>query len=248
MKFRLEEETLLPYDLNYSISSYLYRCLREADPDLADWLHNTGVHFRGKNYKPFVFSRCTFSSKVNQKDAMKVKGRLAFQVDSILPKVIHRMMEGAWMIGHLPLYDKCFPLQEIQLLPPVTFQQKMIYQTVSPIVVPIQSDGHVVYCHPLDSRFYDSLRFSLKNWYVLRWNEEFPEDEVLHIQLYRPEKFQLRKAAVLIRYKNKNIKGYQVPVIVETSKKMQQVIYESGLGSYGSQGFGMVQTWKEGKE
>ncbi|WP_194830727.1 CRISPR-associated endoribonuclease Cas6 [Laceyella tengchongensis] len=242
--FHIAEEMLLPYDLNYPISSFIYHCVMQADPDLAQWLHDTGLEHRGKKYKPFVFSRCYFTSRINLKSAMKVKGSLAFQLDSIKPEIVQRFIEGVWRVGQLSLNDAIFPLADVRILPPVPFERKMVYQALGSIVVPTQIDGQVIYCHPLDSQFYDSMRYSLKNWYTLRWNEEFPEEEILRIQLYRPEKFNLKKAAVLTRYKEKNLKGYQIPLVIETSTKMHQVIYESGLGSYGSQGFGMVSPLK----
>lgn len=238
--FHIADEILLPYDLNYPISSFIYRCLMQADPELAHWLHNTGIVHRGKKYKPFVFSRCYFASRTNLKSAMKVNGSLAFQLDSIKPEIVQGFMEGVWQIGELSLNDARFPLKEVKILPPVSFQRKMVYQALGAIVVPTQVDGQVVYCHPLDSQFYDSLRHSLRNWYYLRWDEEFPETETLRIQLAHPEKFRLQQAAVLTRYKEKNLKGYQIPLVIETSERMHQVICESGLGSYGSQGFGMV--------
>lgn len=243
--FYLDKEILLPYDLNYFISSYIYHCIKQKAPDLADWLHNTGLEYKGKRYKPFVFSRCNFSTRVNLDSKMKVSGNLYFQIDSIMPEIIHRFVEGAWIKGVLDLFDYKLPLQEIRFLPPVTYKDSMMYKALSPIVIPIQKQNQTIFCHPLDSRFYDSMRNSLKNWYFLRWGETFPETEEIHIQLYQPEKFHLRKTAVLTRYKEKNIKGYLIPLQVEAPVKMQQVIYEAGIGSYGSQGFGMVEVLKE---
>ncbi|MGA8941588.1 MAG: hypothetical protein WB502_02570, partial [Thermoactinomyces sp.] len=150
VKFHLEQEVLLTYDLNYYISSYIYQCIHQADPELAHWLHNTGLEYQGRRYKPFVFSRCYFPSKVNLVSVMKVKGTLSFQIDSILPEVVQRFIEGAWTKGHLDLLEWKFPLQETKILPPVSFRETMVYRALSPIVVPIQKDNQVVFCHPLD--------------------------------------------------------------------------------------------------
>ncbi|SEN02775.1 CRISPR-associated endoribonuclease Cas6 [Lihuaxuella thermophila] len=239
LKFHIDEEVLLPYDLNYSISSFIYHCIGQSAPYLASWLHNTGLQYKGKAYKPFVFSRCDFTSRVNLHSGMKVRGMLSFQIDSIMPEIIHHFIEGVWMLGHLRLLDFSFPLQQVDLLQ-VDFSETMIYKSLSPIVVPIQINSKVIFCHPLDSRFYDSMRNSLKKWYYLRWQEEFPEEEAIHIRLFRPERFQLEKTAVLTRYKEKKIKGYLIPLEIDAPVKMQQVIYEAGLGSYSSQGFGCV--------
>lgn len=247
VKFHLEKEIVLPYDLNYPVSSYIYQCIRQAAPDLARWLHDTGLEYKGRQYKPFVFSRCHFTSRVNLRSGMKVKGELFFQLDSIRPEIVHRFVEGAWKKGSLDLFGCHLSLKEAHFLPPVSFRETMVYKALSPIVIPVQKENKIIFCHPLDSRFYDSMRNSLKNWYFLRWGETFPEEEEIHIQLHRPEKFHLKKAAVLTRYKDKNIKGYLIPIQVEAPVKMQKVIYEAGIGSYGSQGFGMVEAWREEK-
>lgn len=240
-RFFINEEISLPYDLNYLISSYLFQCIKYADPGLADWLHNEGIVFQRRSYKPVVFSRPRFESRKNLSACMKVKGFLTFKADSILPELIQRLMEGIRGLGYLQLFDTKIPLVDVQLEKPKRFSDTMSYISLSPIVVPVQKEKKLHYCHPLESLFYDSLRQSVRNWYTIRWGEELSRDVDLQISLIDPETFNLKKAAVLVKYKDKNIKGYQIPLTVYSPAKVQEVIYQSGLGSYGSQGFGMVE-------
>jgi CRISPR-associated endoribonuclease Cas6 len=246
-RFYLNREIALPYDLNYSLASYIYQCIREADPKLGSWLHDKGLEYRGRLYKPLVFSRVWFESRVNKPECMLIKGALSFKVDSFLPEVTRSLVEGMWKTGRLRLLDVDIPLSDVRILPDPAFTETMRYRAISPIVVPVQHGGELHFCHPLESRFYDSLRTSLKNRYFLRFNREFPEDVEIHVSLLNPEKFQLQKAAALIRYKEKKIKGYQIPLLIEAPTDMQEVIWHAGLGSYGSQGFGMVDVWEESK-
>jgi CRISPR-associated endoribonuclease Cas6 len=246
-RFHLDREIALPYDLNYPLASYIYKCIREANPKLGRWLHDKGLEYRGRWYKPFVFSRVRFESRVNKPDCMLVQGALSFKVDSILPEVTRSLVEGMWKTSRLRLLDVDIPLADVRILPDPAFAGTMRYRAISPIVVPVQQENGLHFCHPLESRFYDSLRTSLKNRYFLRFNREFPEGEEIHLSLLNPEKFQLQKAAVLIRYKEKKIKGYLVPLLIKAPADMQEVIWHAGLGSYGSQGFGMVDVWEENK-
>ncbi|MBA4493249.1 CRISPR-associated endoribonuclease Cas6 [Paenactinomyces guangxiensis] len=206
------------------------------------------MEYRGKSYKPIVFSRLQFETRKNTATHMEVKGFCSFKADSIQPVLMQRLIEGMWKLGYLQLLDIKIPLVDVKVEATVLFQETMLYKSLSPIVVPIQDGDRLRFCHPLESRFYDSVRQSAANWYYLKWGEEIPSDTSIHISLLHPEKFQLKKAAVLTKYKEKKLKGYQIPIKVQAPPKVQQVLYESGAGSYSSQGFGCLQTLKEVKE
>lgn len=240
-EFYVENETRLPYHIHYGLSSFLYRCIRCADEELGTWLHEEGIAFQGRSYKPIHFSHPFFEQRKHERDCMVVQGKMVLQIGSILPEIIHRLVEGLWKVRHLSLHDVLIPLAGVQIVPPVEFSKNMSYRAISPVVVPIVQRGRLHYCHPLESRFYDALRQSLRNWYHIRWKEPLGKEEEIHLSLSNPARFQLRRAAVLTRYKEKNIKGYQVPLLLEAPPKVQQVAYEAGLGSYGSQGFGMIE-------
>lgn len=241
----LEREVSLPYSLNYPISSYLYQMIALADQELGNWLHHKGLLYHGRSYKPIVFSNLFFEHRRNLPDQMKVKGKVWFYVDSIQAQIVERLMEGIEKTGFLVLKAHRFPIQAIKILPKPVFTDCMSYQTLSPIVVPIQRKQQLHYCHPLESEFYDQLRSSIRNWYFLKWGTALDTNESIHLSLLQPERFQLRKAAVLYTYKQKKIKGYQLLLKIEASPKVQQVFYEAGAGALSSQGWGMLKVLKE---
>jgi CRISPR-associated endoribonuclease Cas6 len=45
----------------------------------------------------------------------------------------------------------------------------------------------------------------------------------------------------LIDIKGKKIKGYQMPLQIHASPRIQEVAMEAGIGSYSNQGFGMLE-------
>ncbi|WP_124728333.1 CRISPR-associated endoribonuclease Cas6 [Staphylospora marina] len=243
--FDLPGTIRLPYDLNYPLMSWIYRCLSQADPALGSFIHSEGLRLRGRSYKPFVFSLPRFTRRHNLPGEMEVSGRLSLKIGSIRTDVIRSIHAGIRKQGALKLREHVFPLVNLRVEEPVRFTERMAYRPLSPIVVPVSVNGKVRFCHPLESDFYDSLRLSVRNWYHLRWNEPLPPDVPVRIRLMQPERFSLERAAVLLTVKEKKIKGYQVPLEVEAPPRVQQVIHDSGLGSYGSQGFGMVDVWRD---
>lgn len=237
----LEQEVRLPYSLNHIISSYLYQMITIVEPDLGDWLHQEGLVYQNRTYKPIVFSNLHFEHRQNKLAYMKVKGRVTLYVDSIQNRIVQSLMQGIWNSGCLRINDLQIPLQDIQLIGQIEFSSRMQYQTLSPIVIPIQREDRLHFCHPLESDFYDQLRKSARNWYYLKSGKELSEDCSIRINLLEPDRFHLRKSSFLYEYKKKKIKGFALSMEIETSPEVQQVFYESGAGSLSSQGWGMLQ-------
>jgi CRISPR-associated endoribonuclease Cas6 len=239
--FSLPAPLELPYSLNYALMSYVYQAIQKVDQDLSKWLHQEGLAYQGRIYKPFLFSPLSFDERQHGKDKMRVAGDAVWKVDSIRPEVVQTIYQGIQAMGYLQLFHHRLPLRSIQIEDRPDYQQVMHYSSLGPIVVPIQREGKLVYCHPLQSEFYDQLRSSLDRWARLKWGEEFQCVEPIHIRIRDAERFNLQKAAVLHDVKGKKIKGYLVPLEIEAPASIQQVVMEAGLGSYGSQGFGMVE-------
>ena len=173
---------------------------------------------------------------------MKVKGRVWIYVDSIQERIVKRLVEGIWKTGFFTLKDIRIAIQEIEVIPKPVFTPCMKYQTLSPIVVPVQREQKLHYCHPLESSFYDQLRYSVRNWYILKWKEELDQGEPIRIGFLYPERFRFKKSICFVYIQTeKDEKGYHLSLEIEAPPKVQQVFYEAGAGSLSSQGWGMLQ-------
>jgi CRISPR-associated endoribonuclease Cas6 len=222
------------------VSSYLYQCLAIGNAELARWLHEEGIVFQKRHYKPLAFSNLQFTEREMFRGYQQVMGQVSFQVSSMREDICLAIIDGVWKKRSLQLLDEELPLEEVKVLPPILLQTTMEYQSLSPIVVVAQMDGKQHYCHPLESRFYDQLRVTLGNWYQIKWNEPMPEVPI-DIALAKPERFNLRRAAVLTEVKGKKIKGYMLDLRITAPITVQQLIVEQSLGNYGVQGFGYQQ-------
>lgn len=240
--FEVKEETLIPYSYQYYLSSWLYRSIQSVDPSLSEWLHQEGFFHHGRRYKPLVFSRLFFDwNVVKKKSGMVVKGLGHLFVDTTQKDITHALTIGAWKQNEVTLSTSQFPLRKVTLLEDPDFANTNVFRTLSPVVVPIRDGERLHYCHPLESRFYDSMRVSLKHWYTIYQGEEPPaKEEDIHISLLYPDRFAVRRSADLTSFKGKNIKGYQFAFSMDASACMKEVAYRTGLGSYGSLGYGMI--------
>ncbi|MFC7442055.1 CRISPR-associated endoribonuclease Cas6 [Laceyella putida] len=233
----------LPYDLNYALTSYLYYCLAQIDEGQAKWLHDEGITFAGRSYKPLVTSRLQFQSLQTHRTHMMIQGEVKWRLDSIQPELIQNLIQGIWSVECLRLPKARIPLRDVRILEQPTFTETMQYEPLSPIVVPVQQGERLHYCHPLESQFYDSLRQSISQWYQMKWGEPMG-DQSIHVSVLEPARSKLSTTAVLTTFKRKKLKGYLLPLEIQADPNVQQVIYESGLGSYGFQGFGMMEVRK----
>lgn len=240
--FEVEEETLIPYSYQYYLSSWLYRSIHSVDPSLSEWLHQEGFLHHGRRYKPLVFSRLFFDRNiVKKKSGMVVKGIGHLFVDTIQKDITYALTIGAWKQNEMTLSIHRFPLWKVTLLEDPDFTKTNVFRTLSPVVVPVRDGERLHYCHPLESRFYDSMRASLKHWYTIYRGEGPPaEEEEMNISLLYPDRFVVRRSADLTTFKGKDIKGYQFAFSMDASPRMKEVAYRTGLGSYGSLGYGMI--------
>jgi CRISPR-associated endoribonuclease Cas6 len=240
-EFDIPTETSLPYHYTYALMSYFYHVIRLTDPSLADWLHQEGIAFEGRKYKPFVFSPLLFSQCKKAPDKMTVQGKMTWKVDSIHPPIMQALYHGMNTLSHLKLFKHSFPLKSIQIEERPTFQQTMNYRCLGPVVIPISKNGKLLLCHPLESDFYDQIRSSLQRWAKLKWGTDYSDPSPIRIRLLDPDRFRLEQAAQLTEIKGKKIKGYKMPLQIEASVRIQEVAIEAGIGSYTNQGFGMLE-------
>lgn len=240
--FEVKEETMIPYSYQYYLSSWLYHSIQLVDPSLSEWLHQEGFLHHGRRYKPIVFSRLFFDRNVVKKrSGMVVRGLGHLFVDTARADITRALTTGVWKQNKVTLSSHQFPLRKVTLLEDPDFAKKNTFRTLSPVVVPVRDGERLHYCHPLESQFYDSLRISLTHWYTIYWGKAPSADgKDIRISLLYPDRFAIRRSADLTTFKGKNIKGYQFAFTMEASPHLKKVAYRTGLGSYGSLGYGMI--------
>ncbi len=253
---------LLPVNYNYEVSSMIYHIMSLSGKNFTRWLHSRGFQLDGtKKFKFFNFSRIFFIEKEIQGDIIRAKGnfRLVFSSpidESVLTNFVAGLME---LQDYLYLGSKevgsRIKVQSVKILPYPRFENRTKYIMLSPTVVSLQNENKkVVYLNPTDDRVVDTLITNIVNKYKTIYCEKCPyEINIKFDENYLRSNLDAGNIMKLISVKvsqNKSakIKGFMLPVEIQTDPIVHKLIYDSGLGEKNSLGFGMVEVVRPNQE
>lgn len=246
---------LLPVNYNYELSSLIYNIMSMGGPNFASWLHQRGFQLEGKKrFKMFNFSRLFFSEKQIEGELVKAKGnfRLIFSTpidESIMTNFVSGILEANdWFyLGNKDIGTR-LKIASIKILPFPKFNKKQKYIMLSPTVASIQDKNKkVVYLSPLDELVIDVLRKNIVNKYETLFQKKCPyEINIKFDESYIQSNIENGNIMKLIKIKSNEvnsarIKGFMVPLTIDSSNEIHKLVYESGLGEKNSLGFGMLE-------
>ena len=112
MRFKIKIEIhgqsmTLPINYQYEFSSWIYKLIREGNPDFAEWLHANGYTNEKKQFKLFTFSNLSgFRYKVDG-DRIKFLSNSADLVISFYPiELIETFVLGLFKSQEFSIGDK----------------------------------------------------------------------------------------------------------------------------------------------
>jgi len=237
---------ILPINYQYEQSACIYRILFSGDKEYASWLHNNGFQTDNKQFKFFNYSPFIISSYE------RIDNRLLIYSDTVewyitfLPdKSTESFIRGIFTDRVFQIGDKKskvqFKVQSIEALPPVTYRPEMTFQTLSPICIARKEEsGRTTYLPPTDPYAKQSILYSLMEKYKIYYNKPYAGDITAYDfkVLNQPkEKLITIKAGTPDEIK---VKGYNCLFKINLPEELMSVLYETGIGIKGSQGFGMV--------
>jgi len=163
---RTTKQRMLPMDYQYYISAWIYKVLKQADSEFADFLHNKGYgQNETKLYKLFCFSRLNFGKpklwkekKLFEISALEIRLQLSFDVNEAATNFI----KGLFITQEFYLGDKFngidFKVSKVEALPELDFSETMQYQLQTPWVVSYktENDKHAQYLKP-DNELFEAL-------------------------------------------------------------------------------------------
>lgn len=160
---RTTKQRMLPMDYQYYISAWIYKVLKHADSDFANFLHEKGYgQSETKLYKLFCFSRLNFGKpklwkekKLFEIETHDIRLQISFDVNEAATNFI----KGLFMKQEFFLGDKFngidFSVSKVEALPEPAFVETMAYKLQTPWVVSFktEADKHPQYLSPDDDRF-----------------------------------------------------------------------------------------------
>ncbi len=232
----LREPLALPINYNHILQSIIYRAL-SAMPDYSEFLHECGYTSGGRQYRMFQFSQLTGDYYIDQgQHKIVFRSYVHLEIRSPEPLLIrlltmnlqrHGVMFGTVICRdvHLELYD--YTVEEnslnIRMKSPVT-----VYSTDP-------GSGYVTYYKPDEDIFYQKINDNFLRKYQAYYGlSPYAGIEMKPLQDNLPKK-------MVTKYQGSYITAWYGTYRLTGERKYLDFLYQTGLGSKNSQGFGMFE-------
>jgi len=253
---RTTKQRMLPMDYQYYISAWIYKVLKQADADFADFLHNKGY---GKNendsklYKLFCFSRLNFGKpklwkekKLFEISAHEIKLQISFDVHEAATHFI----KGLFMLQEFYLGDKFngidFKVSKVEALPETVFLECMHYQLQTPWVISFKTENarHPQYISPEDKLFKSlSIKHLVEKYNNTRYPKSISPEQINFKMLnnFKRAGFVMKPGTAQQSRIVGNLFEFELKAPVEVHK----MIWNAGASEKSSSGFGWIDQIKK---
>lgn len=240
---------MLPINYQYEQSAAIYKILSGADEAYASWLHDNGFRLEsGKTFKLFVYSRFKIENFRILRDTERLQifsNTVEWQVGFLPEKSTEKFIQGVFQDQVFEIGDTKsvvqFIVRSVEVMPEPDYSERMVFSTLSPICLKYQqSDNKVTYLNPTDARAPFLLFNGLFDKYKLFYGKDCPYT----LSECRLKILDIPKSA-LIKIKTgmpeeTKIRGFMCRFEVAAPIELMRLMYEGGVGSLNSQGFGCL--------
>ena len=236
---RLKNDLIkLPIATGETVQGLIYKALRE-DSRYSDLVHNNGKLSDGRKFKLFTFGEL--------KGRYTVEGRyisyfssVELEVRSADDYIIQLLFSHFTNNKQLRLGNNDVEVEKLRLLNDSVFSNELHIKTLSPITVYLtEPDGHTKYFSPHDDEFYDMICTNARR----KWISCYGTDEGFSFSVSPAEENQ-RYVKRATKFKDTFISAWHGEFIIKGAPKVLDFLYNVGLGSKNSQGFGMFNILK----
>ncbi len=225
-------EITLPIAAYETVQGLIYRAI-SGDPLYSSQVHNVGNTVNGRKFKLFTFSELKGKYQINEK-TITYFTNVQFEIRSVDPYFIQLLL-AYFSIGRtLRLGDNDVEVLDVRLSDITVFDNEITVRTASPITVYYtESNGHTVYFSPADEQFYRLLCANAKR----KWISCYGNENGFDLTVAPIENCRFIKRAT--RFKETFITAWHGSFVLTGTPATINFLYNVGLGSKNSQGFGM---------
>lgn len=234
---KLEEELVLPLNYHHILQAIIYKGLKDSDEfhreRFNDFLHDKGFMHGNRSYKMFTFSLLRGKYEIADRKIM-FRNEVSFEVRSPDIFMIKQLAEGFAEDGiH---YGNIHVTGAKTVLGNLTVEDSIILvEMVTPICVySTDSETKKTYFYdPSEPEFGELVNDNFIRKYTAFYGIEPESDVVVEpIRINQKDKF-------VTNYKGFYISGWRGVYRLYGERKYLDFLYQAGLGSRNSQGFGM---------
>lgn len=201
---------------------------------IAGDLHDNGVQYQKRDYKLFTFGPFMGKYRI-QNHRITFYNQVSFefrcQDEEVMDNVVRNLNEKGFRLGDITYHNIELYVEDVKIN-----SNRILVKMCSPVCVYETDDfKHTYYLTPNESRFYDLIEDNFRRKYTATYgslpNEEF------YVEL---ERFSERDK-YFTKYKDFYIEAWKGYYILSGAPGYLTFLYNTGIGSKNSQGFGMYE-------
>lgn len=221
----------VPMSYQSIIQGVIYSLL--SKDELGDFYHNDGYHYDKKIFKCFTFSQLFGKYKIENKYLI-FDSDFYFYISSLDEEFLKHVYKTLLLNDSLLINKQQVKIKNISILnlQPFIGTKKICIETLSPMLIYSTKDNYSTYYRPSDK---ESLNFIINNIQDKCLAYHYPIKElVFKIDYIIYEKRRMMK------FKNCFYECFMTKLEIETNFETLSLIYNCGLSSKNSCGFGMI--------
>ena len=228
----LGNQISLPIAANETVQGLIYRAISK-DPTYSYDMHENGSSFDGRKYKLFTFGELNGKYEIVG-NRIIYPGDVRLNIRSADAYLIQLLFDYFRQTREIRLGNNTVRAKSVLLEDTHIFADRILIRTASPITVYLtEPNGHTVYFSPDDPRFCEGIVTNARR----KWASKMENDNGFSLRVSTMENAQYLKRAT--RFKTTFITAWHGPLLLEGSPQVLDFLYQTGLGSKNSQGFGM---------
>lgn len=235
----------IPLNYQYPASALIYKILSNSGSEFSEWLHENGYIDNKRRFKLFTFSRLFVPQyKIEGKYLKIISDEVNWYISFLPEKGTQEFIQGLFNQQTFELGDRSarirFRVSNVEVLPTPDFSESMTFETLSPACIVRQeedrSEKYIAPDHPDASEI---VKLNLLNKYRAFYGHDF-QNNAFPFQLEalsRP-----KSSLVTIKEgtpQESKVRGFMCRFSLSAPAELIKIMYETGLGSKNSQGFGM---------
>ncbi len=231
----LDEKLILPINYNHILQGIIYHSISNTDKKFTEKLHDIGTQHSyniGHKFKHFCFSKLICKNYKIVGKNIEFSKFIFWEIRSIDAYFIHLLYTSFEKNGIC--FGNRIVKPRLELENKVITDENIHIRTLSPIVVSSKDEEEKqIYFSPNDREFKEHINMNLQNKYYSYYNT-YPNDDVEIIVDY-----VTAKDKVITTFKKIYINAWNGIFYLESSPDILTFLYDTGIGSKNSSGFGM---------
>ncbi|WP_461207283.1 CRISPR-associated endoribonuclease Cas6 [Clostridium sp. DL1XJH146] len=238
VKFSSENNIILPKNHNHIIQATILNYL--SNKEYQTFIHDEGFKREKRNFKLYTFSRPQGNFSINKdNNTIDFKKELELIISSVDDNLIKYFINESISNEVIRLGRNNVYIEEIKVINK-RYEPGDKFYTKSAITIysTFQNEERkkTYYYSPYESEFEELIRNNLIKKYISYYGKE-PQSKEFTIKIASGKK----PREMWLVYKGFKIKGWHGEFILDGSKELLKIAYDTGLGAKNSQGFGCVE-------